>query len=265
MGIGVASMQGRTAGVRQRAQAFVAVFGVGGIIAIAAGWGANPAQSAELSPAQIVAMRFPAGWATAPAKTAPGAVRQTPAQQAPVQVASASIFSPYPTYLPQPAQAGGAGAGLPRGVMAYADPATESKPESKIEKTESKPESRRPSTGYQLASVTPAPERRAAEPPRANPRGAVFNDAQITSIKERLNLTPSQERMWPAVEAALRDLAYKKPAAGAQKSTLDPNSAEVARLKSAAFPLVMSFDYEQKRELRTLAQLIGLGSVAAQF
>ena len=93
----------------------------------------------------------------------------------------------------------------------------------------------------------------------------MFNDAQIASIKERLNLTPSQERMWPAVEAALRDLTYKKAAAGAPKPALDPNSAEVERLKSTAIPLVMSFDYEQKRELRTLAHLIGLGSMVAQF
>src|SRR5437588_12462 len=107
---------------------------------------------------------------------------------------------------------------------------------------------------------------RGAEPHRtANPRGAVFNDAQIASVKQRLNLTPSQERMWPPVEAALRELAYKKPAAGAARPTLDPNSPEVARLKSAAMPLVMSFSFEQQRELRTLAHLIGLGSMVAQF
>jgi hypothetical protein len=249
-------MQGWNAVARTRARGFV-VFGVGGIVAMAAGWGANPALSAELSPAQIVAMRFPAAWSAPPARTVPVAARQASAQQAPVQVASASIFSPYPTYLPQPLQAGSAGAGLPQGTMAYADPATE----TKVEKTES----RKPSAAYQLASAAPATERRVEPPRAANPRGLVFNDAQIVSIKERLNLTPSQERMWPAVEAALRDLAYKKPAAGAQKTTLDPNSAEVARLKSAAVPLVMSFNSEQLRELRALAHLIGLGSMVAQF
>jgi hypothetical protein len=260
-------MQGGNAVVRYCAQAFVGVFGVG-IVAIATSWGVNPAQSAELSPAQIVALRFPTGWASVPARAAPVPARETPR---PVAVASAATFNPYPTYLPQPAPASGAGAGLPQGVMAYADPAGE----SKIEKTESKPEARRPSTtGYQLASVTPAPEKR-AEPARlANLRGAVFNEAQIASIKERLNLTPSQVRMWPAVEAALRDLAYKKPVKTAQaggapsaagRPTLDPNSEEVARLKSAAVPLVLSFDSEQRRELRTLANLIGLGSVAANF
>ena len=230
-------------------------------------------------------MRFPTAWSAPPAasaRTGPNTVRQAPVQvaQAPVQVAQApvqqapvqvaSIFSPYPTYLPQPAPMGGVGAALPQGVMAYADPATE----TKVEKTDS----RRPSGGYQLASVTAVPERRAEPQRAASQRGAVLNEAQIASIKERLNLTPSQERMWPAVEAALRDLAYKKPVAGAQKpapgnaaqgnaarATLDPNGAEVARLKSAAIPLVMSFDYEQKRELRTLAHLIGLGSMVAQF
>jgi hypothetical protein len=36
----------------------------------------------------------------------------------------------------------------------------------------------------------------------ANRPGFLLNDAQIASIKTRLHLTPDQERMWPAVEAA---------------------------------------------------------------
>ena len=31
-------------------------------------------------------------------------------------------------------------------------------------------------------------------------------DAQIASVKQRLHLTPDQERMWPAVEVALRNI-----------------------------------------------------------
>ena len=196
------------------------------------------------------------GWGAA--STAPAApTRAAPAatRQAPVQVASASIFSPYLTYPMQGSPADDAAAISRPRALAYSDPAAETTTVA-----------RRPSPGYQLASATPAPERRATEPARAaNPRGAVFNDAQIASIKQRLNLTPSQERMWPPVEAALRELAYKKPAAGAARPTLDPNSPEVARLKSAAIPLVMSFSFEQQRELRTLAHLIGLGSMVAQF
>jgi hypothetical protein len=116
---------------------------------------------------------------------------------------------------------------------------------------------------FQLASANSAPERHRA----TTPRGAVLNDAQIASIRERLNLTPNQQRMWPAVEAALRGLVYKKLASANQKAApvLDPASPEVSRLKSAAVPLVMSFNSEQRNELRTLAHLVGLGSLVAQF
>ena len=46
---------------------------------------------------------------------------------------------------------------------------------------------------------------------------------------------------------------------------IDPNSPEVARLKSAAFPLIMSLREDQKREVRQLAHTMGLAQVAAQF
>ena len=103
----------------------------------------------------------------------------------------------------------------------------------------------------------------------------MLNDAQIASIKERLHLTGDQERMWPAVEAALRNVAYAKardaqrhgaPAAGATEvASLDPDSAVVQDLKSAAFPLIMSFSDEQKNEVRSLAHVMGLDKLAAEF
>jgi hypothetical protein len=46
---------------------------------------------------------------------------------------------------------------------------------------------------------------------------------------------------------------------------VDPNGPEVQRLKSAAIPLIMTMREEQKREVRNLAHLMGLESVAAQF
>ena len=62
----------------------------------------------------------------------------------------------------------------------------------------------------------------------------MLDDAQIASIKERLHLTPDQEQMWPAVEAALRNIAYTRaqrraargvPAGGAQLAAdVDPES-----------------------------------------
>jgi hypothetical protein len=109
----------------------------------------------------------------------------------------------------------------------------------------------------------------------ANRPGFVLNDAQIANIKRRLQLSPDQERMWPAVEAALRSIAYAKAhegahrrvghASGSQLANIDPNSPEVQGLKSAAFPLILSFNSEQKSEVRTLAHVMGLDQLASQF
>ncbi len=79
--------------------------------------------------------------------------------------------------------------------------------------------------------------------------------------------------MWPAVEAALRNLAYtrarearrKSEPANAQLASADPNSAEVQGLKSAAIPLLMSFNSEQKDEVRNIAHVMGLDQLASQF
>jgi hypothetical protein len=103
----------------------------------------------------------------------------------------------------------------------------------------------------------------------------VLNDAQIASLKHRLNLTAEQERMWPAVEAALRKIVYTKTAMnphprGAQSNGsstpyIDPASAEVQQLKAAAVPLIQRLNEEQKREVKMLAYVMGLESVASQF
>jgi hypothetical protein len=104
---------------------------------------------------------------------------------------------------------------------------------------------------------------------------SVLNDAQIASLKRRLNLTAEQERMWPAVEAALRKIVYTKTAMsqhprgarpnGPSTPYIDPASAEVRQLKAAAVPLIMRLNDEQKREVKMLAYVMGLESVASQF
>lgn len=105
-----------------------------------------------------------------------------------------------------------------------------------------------------------------------NRPGYMLNDAQIASIKTRLNLTPDQERMWPAVEAALRNIAYMHtqeargravPGNTAQAAAVDPNA--VQGLKSAAAPLIMSFNSEQKDEVRSIVHVMGLDQLASQF
>jgi hypothetical protein len=117
------------------------------------------------------------------------------------------------------------------------------------------------------APPPPAKPKITAKPPVQKPY-ALLSDAQIASIKERLKLSASQEAYWPAVENALRAVARKIHAtrqsdpAGAA-ALIDPEAAEVQQLKSAAMPLLFQLREDQKREVRTLARLIGLEKVAA--
>jgi hypothetical protein len=101
--------------------------------------------------------------------------------------------------------------------------------------------------------------------------GYMLNDKQLASIKERLHLTTDQERMWPAVEAALRRVSYARAqdargrTVAAEADSVDPNSTEVQGLKTAAVPLIMSFNAEQKEEVRNLVHVMGLDQLATQF
>jgi hypothetical protein len=103
--------------------------------------------------------------------------------------------------------------------------------------------------------------------------GLMLNDAQIVSIKTRLHLTADQEQMWPAVEAALRNIAYtrsreahrRSAPANTQVASADADGVDVRDLKSAAIPLIMSFNSEQKDEVRNLAHVMGLDQLATQF
>jgi hypothetical protein len=104
---------------------------------------------------------------------------------------------------------------------------------------------------------------------RRNRPNALLDDAQIAGIKKRLNLTPKQERMWPAVEAALRDIAVAQPEQPKSSkpsrkapATIELSSADLTKLKTAAEPLILSFNDDQKDELRTLARLTGLEKFA---
>ncbi len=98
--------------------------------------------------------------------------------------------------------------------------------------------------------------------------GYLFDDAQLARIKRRLHLSPDQERMWPAVAAALRNIGRQQEHEArwrGQPGALDPNSEAVQDLKSAAIPLLMSFSDEQKDEVRHLARNMGLDQLASQF
>jgi hypothetical protein len=162
--------------------------------------------------------------------------------------ADRALFIPVPTYLP----------------AGYQQAAVEARPAPVVAAAAPTP-TRRP-VQVQLASIASKP----AIPAHSITRpGAVLNDAQIANIKRRLNLTPDQERMWPSVEAALRNLSYGKagPQHGAAQAvaSIDPNSADVQNLKSAAMPLVMSFSGDQMRELQSISRVAGLDKLVPNF
>ncbi len=126
-------------------------------------------------------------------------------------------------------------------------------------------------------AVTPAAMPQAPLAPKVAAKPAppksytLLSDAQIAGIKERLKLSPDQEYYWPAVESALRAVARKihssrqADAHTTGAPPIDPDSAEVQQLKSAAMPLLFQLREDQKNEVRTLARLIGLERVAAQI
>jgi hypothetical protein len=118
--------------------------------------------------------------------------------------------------------------------------------------------------------VAPAapPKPKVASKPPVQKSYALLSDVQIAGIKERLKLSSDQESYWPAVESALRAVARKIHATrqadpNATGVPIDPDAAEVQQLKSAAMPLLFQLREDQKREVRTLARLIGLEKVAS--
>jgi len=99
---------------------------------------------------------------------------------------------------------------------------------------------------------------------------ALLSDVQIAGIKERMKLSADQESYWPAVENALRAIARKihatrKADPNATGAPIDPDAEEVQQLKSAAMPLLFQLREDQKREVRTLARIIGLERVASMI
>jgi hypothetical protein len=301
--VGVSGMGWLSQRASKRALACLAVIGAGGIAGLVAGFSADPVQTSELSPAEIVAMRFPDGAsrmasnhiAVLPARTvvdpapAPaGYVLASAGEEDPQTSslqASSLMFSPFPTYSsptysspPRPSpppQLVTASIEIPSGALAYAAPGAAEPVEPAM-----------PVVRLESASPAPTSAKRAIQPPRpaspnpasqspASPSNAVLNNAQIASIRERLKLTSYQDQLWPPVESALRDISWhqgradagggKKVASNAHGGTIDPNSVPVQRLKSAAFPLIMSLSDDQKQEVRTMVRLMGLENLASQF
>jgi hypothetical protein len=251
----------------------VLVLMAAGIGSLIGGWHVTALRSTELSAADTVALRFPDDWNNlVPVPRAALAATLASDTTSHVEIA---LLSPEPT-VPR--------ANPETNLQPAPESISEAVSQSAVQSaaTEQIGSSPAPDTRQQL-QTRPAAVRTAIETKTVvaahrhieNRPGYMLNDTQIASIKERLHMTLDQERMWPAVEAALRNVSYARtqemrgrgvPAgAAAQPAAVDPNSVEVQGLKSAAVPLIMSFNSEQKEQVRTLAHVMGLDQLASQF
>jgi zinc resistance-associated protein len=96
-----------------------------------------------------------------------------------------------------------------------------------------------------------------------------FTDARIAGLKAGLALTPDQEKSWPPVEQAIRDMAQARQARVQQwreqrksedaiaklrtrADAMTQRAVELKKLADAAEPLYRSLTDEQKHRLRFL-------------
>lgn len=262
---------------RKRGLAGLAVLGITVVAGLLAAWGVSPGESSQIAPADVVALRFPADWMTSDETTGTAQAELPAATPASFQLASAGetqlpagfMFSPRPTYA-TPLQPVAALATQPV-APAVAAPAV--KLEAKVEaKVDPKPATK-PVAPTRSIAAAPQPKPAA----RKRDSGELFNEAQLASIKTRLKLSESQEQYWPPVENALRaigrSMAHGTPprttalgyASESRLAQIDPDSDEVQQLKSAAFPLIMSMNDDQKQQVRNIAHVMGLERVASSF
>jgi hypothetical protein len=133
------------------------------------------------------------------------------------------------------------------------------------------------SPSLSFAEETPGP-RGAAEQEHWRPSPEdlkAFTDARIAGLKAGLQLTPDQEKNWPAVEQAIRDMAkarqermggwreHAKAEQGedaiarlrARADRMTQRAAELRKLADAAEPLYQSLTDDQKHRLRFLVHM----------
>jgi len=128
--------------------------------------------------------------------------------------------------------------------------------------------------GGTLAYAQPGPDHGPGGPhwrPSAADIGA-FADARVAALHAGLKLTPDQEKNWPAVESALRDLGKQreawftarasadKPAdpverLGTRAQAMESRGAALKTFADAAEPLYKSLDPDQKHRFMILARL----------
>jgi hypothetical protein len=255
----------------------------------------SPVATSEIAPADVVALRFPADWINSDETTGTAQAEAPAPASGSFMLASAGdtrldagmLFSPRPTYQAAPMVPSMAPMTAPMTASMTAAPAPQPaavvapavKPEPKVEakadtRPNTKPETKTAAAPTRSIAAAPAQHKPAA---KKKDSGELFNEAQLASIKNRLKLTEYQEQYWPPVENALRAIGHavvrgappKTTAMGYASETrlaqIDPDSDEVQQLKSAAFPLIMSMNDDQKQQVRNIAHVMGLERVASSF
>jgi outer membrane biosynthesis protein TonB len=302
-GIIVRVRQGTRRAACKRGLAGLAALGSIFVSGLVAGASVGPVATAakQIAPADVVALRFPEDWMNSDETTAT-AQAEAPASPAggfmlasagDIRLDAGMLFTPRPMPLvapmvvePAPDPVAVAPAVKPEPKV---EAKVETKPSSKPEpKSETKPEPKTATAPTRaIAAATPQQHTvvAAATPPQHKPaakkKGELFNDAQLASIKTRLKLSDYQQQYWPPVENALRAIGHAVARNGnntppttalgyANESSrlaaqIDPDSQEVQQLKSAAFPLIMSMNDDQKQQVRNIAHVMGLERVASSF
>lgn len=129
--------------------------------------------------------------------------------------------------------------------------------------------------GSSVAAIAQAPQP-GGEPRRERMTDAdrsAFVDARIAGLKAGLKLTPDQEKLWPGVETALRDMAKMRSERFAKmreerreaRAEVDPlqrlrrgadmmtqRATDLRHLADAVEPLYKSLDEAQKRRLSVM-------------
>jgi len=86
-------------------------------------------------------------------------------------------------------------------------------------------------------------------------RGPAISEGHIARLKAALQLTPQQQRYWPAVASALRGLARASGTVGSANA--------VRRVASAARPLISSLTDQQRQAGMQVIRASGFAHLAS--
>ena len=123
-------------------------------------------------------------------------------------------------------------------------------------------------------TAPPVPPAAMSRPSLSTEDRAAMMDARIAAIHAGLKLTPDQEKLWPPVEAAARDMAKVAQDARATRTAGTPDNDPLERMArmgdmmsqrgtamvkvaTAARPLYATLSDDQKRRLRLLMRPTG--------